>query len=668
MQRGHVLLLSMPWEQLEYPSIQLGVLVAALERAGIPAETRSLNLDFMEHCAAATAGGAHDALTVGSYRAVVRWSRDVSIGDWIFSSALSPSDDGPYLALLRDSEVPPNVVDAALRFRALVPSFLDRVADEIAAEPPAIVGFTTAFNQTLASLALASELRARLGDAVRIVFGGANCEGPMGAALHRAFPVIDVVVRGEGERVLVELARDLLGDRRIRRRPGLCYRAGGRQVVVPEAAGAVPLDEIPTPRYDEYFDRLDRMSFAPRIRRDVTILYESARGCWWGEKSHCSFCGISDLALSFRSKSPERVLTELSELAERHGRLDFFFVDYILSRTYFDDLLPRLRDAGYDLRIFCETKANLRRQQVRLLRDAGFTAIQAGVESLSTPVLKLMRKGVTALQNLRLLKWCAEDGLRLYWNVLYGIPGESPEEYAAMADLIPSLAHLEPPRLVPLQLDRFSPYFDSPGEFGIVPLGPRRDFRFVYPTDAVDERTLAEIAYSFEFRYTDGRDPDEYTEALRTAVRTWQSSGRAAIGTLRYRRGPGFLIVSDRRPGSEPAEYHLGEREARIYLACEDGATEDQAWRAARSPDADGGRRGLSRDAVAAFLEQLVAARLACKVDGRYLALALPRVARPASGTRADASLDQSIADVQWLESAGGENAPPPALVTLATS
>ena len=634
MRARGVLLLSMPWDQLEYPSIQLGVLASVLERAGTPAQTRSLNLDFMEHCVRATEGRPEgERLSVRSYHGVVRWSRDVSLGDWVFSKALSPAaaddDEGPYLALLEGAGVPAEVVESALRFRALVPSFLEQVADDLAAARPAIVGFTTAFNQTLPSLALASELRTRLGDAVRIVFGGANCEGPMGAALHRAFRVIDVVVRGEGERVLPDLALDLLAGLPARPQPGLCYREpGGEPVVVPEAEQVMPLDEVPTPRYDDYFERLGRTSFAPRISRDVTILYESARGCWWGQRSHCAFCGISDHALSFRAKSPDRVLGEVAELAQRYGRLDFFFVDYILNRAYFEDLLPRLRDAGYDFRIFCETKANLRRDEVRLLHEAGFTPIQAGVESLSTPVLKLMSKGVSALQNLRLLKWCAEHGLRLYWNILYGIPGEPPDVYEEMAKLVPSLTHLEPPRLVPLQLDRFSPYFDRPAEFGIVPLGPRRDFRFVYPLEYVDDDALAEIAYSFEFRHADGRDPEAYTATLRNAVLEWQSAGRGSIGTLRYRRGPGFLIVSDRRAGLEPAEYHLDEREASIYLACEDGATARDAWRAARSTATNGLARGLSADDVRGFLDRLVESRLACKVDGRYLALALPHTAR----------------------------------------
>ena len=595
---GHVLLVSMPWEDLEYPSIQLGLLAATLQRAGIPVATASRKLDFLEHCRRAV-----PELTVSAYRGVVEWSPDVSLGDWVFGSS---GPDEAYLELLREAHVPDEVVACALRFREQVPAFLEQAAEEIVREAPAIIGFTTAFNQTLASLALATELRARLGEDVRILFGGANCEGPMGAALHRAYPVIDVVVRGEGEKVLPEVARAILAGEAIRPRPGLCYREDGRQIVVDEAPGDVALDEVPLPLYDEYFERLARTGLAEELLPQVTLFYESARGCWWGEKSHCSFCGISDLAMPFRSKSPDRVVSELVTLAERHGTNEFLFVDYILSRAYFEDVLPRLRDAGCDFRLFCETKANLRRDEVTLLRDAGFTKIQAGVESLSTPVLKLMRKGVTGLQNLRLLKWCAEHDVRLYWNLLYGIPGEPPAVYAWMADLVPSLMHLEPPRIVPLQLDRFSPYFEHPAEHGIVPLGPRRDIRFVFPRNEVDDETLDEIAYSFEFAYADGRDPESYTADLLRAIRAWRAYGRDAIGTLRYREDEGSLVITDRRPGLDPAEYRLGEEEARIYLACEDGAAPESLGPEAR-----------------AFLDELVASRLVCKIDGRYLALAL---------------------------------------------
>ena len=193
-----------------------------------------------------------------------------------------------------------------------------------------------------------------------------------------------------------------------------------------------------------------------------------------------------------------------------------------------------------------------------------------------------------------------------------------------MAELVPLLTHLEPPRIVPLQLDRFSPHFERPQEFGIVPLRPRRDFRFAFPADRVDDETLAEIAYSFEFAHADGRDPEAYAAPLLGAIRDWQAHGRAAIGTLQYRRDDCSLVITDHRPGLDSAEYRLGEAEARIYLACENGATVETARRA--WPD-------LSGAEVEDFFEDLVSQRLMCEIDGRYLALALRPVADAAQSS-----------------------------------
>ena len=468
---SRVVLVSMPWDQLEYPPIQLGILQAMLERAGIAAEVRSLKLDFLEHCLAATAAQPDaERPGVAAYDLVVEWSRDVGLGDWLFAEP-APDLDEQYVQLLREHPIPEPDIAGALTFRPLVPSFLDRCTEALVAAAPAVLGFTTGANQTVASLALARRVKARL-PSVTVVFGGANCQGEMGAALHRAFAWVDVVVRGEGERVLPEIVKDVLAGNPIRPQPGLCYREGGEPVVIDEALGTMPMDEVPVPRYEEYFARLEQTRFGAALRPRVTVLYESARGCWWGAKSHCTFCGISPLTMPFRSKSPERVVEELTALGHEARRV--LVVDYILDWRYFREMLPRLRDAGVDLRLFCETKANLKKEQVRLLCDAGFLSIQAGIESLSDPILKSIRKGVTAFQNVRLIKWCAELGVHLYWNVIYGLPGEPAEEYARMADAMRSLVHLEPPRLVPLALDRFSPYHQRPEAYGLIPLSARR--------------------------------------------------------------------------------------------------------------------------------------------------------------------------------------------------
>ena len=377
------------------------------------------------------------------------------------------------------------------------------------------------------------------------------------------------------------------------------------------------LDSLPIPKYDEYFDRLAKTGFAADILSEVRVLYESARGCWWGATSHCTFCGLNGSSMVFRSKSAGRVLDEVQTLARRYGRLDLQAVDNIMDAGYLRDVLPRLRDRGYDLDVFYETKANLRREHVRLLRAAGVNRIQPGLESLSTPILRLMRKGVTAFQNVRLLKWCAEYGLRVFWNVIYGFPGEPPEEYRRMADLVPALEHLSPPTLGPLVLDRFSPYYDRPGDFGLEIVGPLPYYELIY---SADRMTLNDLAYSFQYAHADDRDPDTYVVPLRVAIQAWRDAHPTSYRTLRYRRGPGFVVVQDGRPHSERANYTFGEREAAVYLACEDGATPTQACETVRA----GGVSDISVDEVREFLDDLQRSRLVYAENGRYLALALP--------------------------------------------
>ena len=620
---SHVWLISMPWDQLEHPPIQLAILQAVLERDGSDADVHCLGLDFLDHCIARTAEGPPDErLGVADYDLVVELSRDVGLGDWIFAES-TPDNDAGYVRWLSEHPVAEGDIEIARRFRALVPSFLDRWAETLTAAAPAVVGFTTGADQTAASLALARRLKARLPD-VRIVFGGANCQGVMGAALHRAFPWVDAVVRGEGERVLPGLVKDLLAGAPCRPQPGLCYRDGERSVAVPEGGDPVALDDGPVPRYDAYFTRLAASTAAAEIRPRVTLLYESARGCWWGARAHCTFCGISDQALAFRSKRPEHVVQELLELTRRYDTPRVLVVDYILDRRYFREVLPHLREAGAGLRMFCETKANITKADVRLLREAGFVSIQAGVESLSDPILKAMRKGVTAFQNVRLLKWCAEVGVKLFWNVLYGLPGEPPEEYARMADLMRSLVHLEPPRLVPLALDRFSPYHERPEAFGLIPLGPRRDYEFIHPT--LDAGTRQALAYTFEYRHADGREPATYVRPLREVVEAWRANSETAFGSLRYRRHRRGLTVTDRRPGLPAAEYRLGGAEAAAYLACDDGATLARVDAALGAAGFD-----LAEGALENFLGDCVAARLVLRDGAHYLALALPTAGNAAS-------------------------------------
>jgi ribosomal peptide maturation radical SAM protein 1 len=618
----------MPFKDLRHPPIQLGILEQCLTRVGIAARSHSFELAFMEHLHSRTADTDEgQRLSVADYQRVACKDFVVNLGDWIFkvSPYAEPSSaDDEYLDYAR-SQTSEEAVRTAIQMKKFVPKFLAMAADEVLAGKPRIVGFSTVFQQNVASLVLAKILKTR-DPSLTIVLGGGNCDGPMGAALHECFPWIDVVVRGEGERVFPEVVLDVLAGRDVRPQPGLCYRVASRSVVEPQAdKPQVPMAEVPTPTYKEFFERLERSPLRAELWPEVAILFESSRGCWWGAKSHCTFCGLNGSLMPFRKKPAARVVEEILGFAAQYKILDFVAVDDIIDLGHIRELLPQLSAAHCDLEIFYETKANLKKDQLRTFYSSGVHAIQPGIESLSTPILRLMRKGVTALQNIRLLKWCAEIGINPAWNILYGFPGEPPQEYARMAELIPSLVHFKPPNFMPVQMERFSPYFERPAEFGIELTGPLPQYRFLY---SVSPEALTNLAYDFEHRYLDGRDPETYVSGLRDAVDRWQQVSRDGPGYLCYRRGPSFITVEDRRAGLEAADYRFDDIEARIYLACDAGATAEHL----STQFAVDGNEDLDAKEIENFLDDLVQARLMYREGNCYLSLAIPlRMAPTAS-------------------------------------
>ncbi len=612
-------LVCMPWLLVDSPCIQLGQLQASLAQSDLPAVTCSFHLALVEF---AKRRCGDDALTPGEYEEVsTRWA-NFGLPEWLFAvPPFMPAprvEDARFVATLCSAGIAPPLLIKLQALRAAMPEFLAECATEVLASAPDLVGFTLVYSQTVPSVALARALK-RLAPKVRVVFGGALCDGPSGPALLRAYAEVDYVVRGEGERVLPRLVHAIRAadDAAFAATPGLCYRRGGDVV---ECASSQeqrsPMDALPLPDYAEYFARLARGPLAGAIA--PRLPYQSARGCWWGMRSHCTFCGINGDDMEFRSKSPARAHRDLLDLARLHGVLDFTVVDNIMDMGYLKTLAPALAAEPHELGLFCETKSNLKRAHVRLLARAGVRTLQPGIESLSTSILEQMGKGVTGLQNVRLLKWCAEFGVHVIWNLLYGFPREDAGEYARMAEILPSLVHLAPPNLGPLMCVRFSPYHDHPDRYGLVVGAPLPFYAQMYgaPSD-----TLRDLAAVFEHAYDDGRDPEVYVAPLRQEVERWQRDAARNRGALNYRRGPGFVVINDARTTmAAPARYHLEAVESAVYLACDAGATVPAAAAAARTTTGRDVREADVHDVLRAFLAE----RLVHEENGRYLSLATP--------------------------------------------
>lgn len=566
-----VLLISMPFGPLFWPSIGLSLLKAGLEPLGVRTRVRYFTFDF--------------ARRIGQpfYSFVANDARLSLVdlpGEWVFSSALFDTPDEEAFLYLEEigrwhppwadttwvKRLPASTIARLIKARSRVASYLDACLAEIERESPRVIGFTSMFQQHVASLALARQIKKRWPGAF-VVIGGPNCEGITGIETVRQFPFLDAAVSGEGDVIFPELVRRVLDGQAINDLPGVRTR---KNVALERAEYAAPgapmvrrMDDLPVPIYDDYFEQFK--STALRREWSPTLLFETSRGCWWGERKHCTFCGLNGQTMAYRSKSPGRALEELTELTRRHPGLNVWVVDNILDMRYFETFLPELARRELGLDIFYETKANLKKDQVRLLRDAGVRRIQPGIESLSDPVLRLMRKGVSALQNIQLLKWAKELGVELDWNFLWGFPGEEPEDYRSMARLVPHLLHLPPPELaLGILLDRFSPNFMEPERFGFTEIAPFPSLRHVYPLPA---EALRNLAYHFSFRYQDERDVAAYVDPLVKAIRGWKRT-HAAADLFSVTVGP-HLIIWDLRPGARSPLMVLHGEDRALVEACD---------------------------------------------------------------------------------------------------
>ncbi|MFB0615545.1 RiPP maturation radical SAM C-methyltransferase [Streptomyces sp. AGS-58] len=554
-------LVAMPWHPLDLPSLQLGLLHRIVRQARPGDEVTEFHgsLRWAEFLLERTGGRLlpGDCVEVGSDGIFH------GLGDWVFSGVLQ-DDPGWGLARLRDYAAGRDVrIDTAVAMRPYAAPFVDACATEVLAAEPDVVGFTSTFMQNVPSLALARELKRRRPELI-VVFGGGNCEGPMGHALHRNHPFVDHVVRGEAEYAFPALLRHLAGGTAPADVPGLCWWDGTTARANAETRRTVAPADIPSPDYDQWQAALDASPVREHIHPKLVV--EGARGCWWGEKHHCTFCGLNGTAMEFRAKPGERLWAEIDRLVRRHRLLDVVTVDNIIGMAYFRDFLPRVAGSGWDLRLHYEVKSNLTADQLRLLAASGTVHIQPGIESLDSRVLDLMDKGVTGARNVRTLRECENHALTCSWNLLYGFPGESADDYTHVIDQLPNLVHLQPPSGAHrIQLERFSPHFTDP-RLGFGKRRPAGMYQHVYD---LPEEELAELVYLFDTE--EAGITGRVERRLREAVAAWRAGH--AHSRLLFEEDGADLLVHDRRHGRPPAGHRFTGWRAAALRRLEDGRT-----------------------------------------------------------------------------------------------
>ena len=271
--------------------------------------------------------------------------------------------------------------------------------------------------------------RARSGGSF-VVAGGPDAASRPEEYLDAGF---DAVVPGEGEGALVDLARRVARGEDVADVPGTIVRRAGRLVRGSARPFLRDLDLLPLPAWDlvdmeEYLGRWQRSTG----ERRAAVL--TSRGCPFD----CSWCSKPTFGRTFRQQSPERVVAELRALQQRYGVDYVRFCDDVfgVSRPWIDRLLTRMDEDGVRLKWECLARVDLLKPDLlKRMREAGLERVYVGVESGSQKMLDLMNRGTRLAQVERVADALRREGIRQFWFLMLGYPGETLEDIEATLQL-----------------------------------------------------------------------------------------------------------------------------------------------------------------------------------------------------------------------------------------
>jgi len=617
-------LVLMPYAPLERPSIALGILRSCLSASGISSKVVYANLEFAE------------ALGFTAYNRILKSYRDHQAGEWTFSACAFKDfeyDNDGYINFFKGqlNETTSGGIESLYLARSKAEQFVEELADRIVGYSPKIVGCSSTFQQNCPSLALLRAIKKRRGDIVTIM-GGANCELEMGVSIIKLFPWVDFAVSGEPEEYfgnfcskIIETGGDLkkndlpygvIGKLNYEDYTGSKIGSGGGNDIPRSFVGS--LDTVPAPDYSDYFEAVSKTSISSLFLPGLP--FETSRGCWWGQKKQCTFCGLNGRGLDYRLKSPERAVSECVENSERYKIKNIECVDNVIEPSYIDSFLTELKKHG-DYNVFCEVRSTLSRSQIFKLANAGVKWVQPGIESLHDGVLKLMNKGVSALKNIEFLKFSREAGVRCSWNMLAGFPGESDQWYQEMAELVPSIFHLQPPSgLIKIFIDRFGSYQKDPEKFGLK-ISPLKVYSYIYPFPPED---IGGLIYYFQNDNDPlANDPRAFEtpgrNELRKKVDQWINSFWSVRREMLGMRDDGESFkVTDLRSCARRSRYVLAGVDYLVYKACETAQTEDALTASVIKEKNDTAAEDIRRS-----VSELIENKLLICIGGKYLAAAI---------------------------------------------
>jgi anaerobic magnesium-protoporphyrin IX monomethyl ester cyclase len=305
----------------------------------------------------------------------------------------------------------------------------ENVERALARSSPDLVGITS----VTMTFPVASEILSWVRDArtdVRTVMGGAHVSFAAERSL-RECPAADVIVRGEGERTILDLVDAIERDRDLSTVQGITFRHNGSFHSTPDRPLVEALDSLPFPSWD-----LLPLSRYRALRGKVGVL--SSRGCPHG----CIFCvGQRMVGRKGRYRTPELVVDEIEWLTNRGftaiGIDDDLFT---LKKGHALAVCAGIQERRLPITWHAFARVDTVTPEILgTMADAGCSDVLYGVESGSQEILDRIGKRITLDQVRDAVRMGEKAGIRIFASFILGLPGETRETLRATADFAKSL-------------------------------------------------------------------------------------------------------------------------------------------------------------------------------------------------------------------------------------
>ncbi|MGZ7068491.1 MAG: B12-binding domain-containing radical SAM protein [Methanobacterium sp.] len=314
----------------------------------------------------------------------------------------------------------------------------------IAEYDPTVVAIS-AKSQNFKSALIVAKLAKQINKQTVVIMGGPH-PSMVGADLL-SYPEIDISVIGEGEITITELLHAIEAQKKLDDIQGIIYREDGEVIKNPPRKFITNLDSLCFPH-----------EFAPEILKDYNRYPITAfsniftiRGCPY----NCFFCGSRNIwSRKVRFRSPENVVEEIKSL-QKIGVKHVHFDDdtFGVSKKHLNDLCNALMQHCPGLKWSCEIPVHLvNEQNISLMKSAGCSSIQIGIESGNNEILSAIRKNITIEEALDACELIKKHGIALGVFFIVGFPQDTED---TLRDTITAIKKVKSDRIT---YSIFTPY------------------------------------------------------------------------------------------------------------------------------------------------------------------------------------------------------------------